>query len=1009
MPLVLLILLPFLGSVLAALLPTNARNTESTLAGVIAVFCTVQVAMCFPEVAAGGVLRQEIPWLPSLGLNLVIRMDGFAWMFCMLVLGIGSLVVLYARYYMSAEDPVPRFFSFFLAFMGAMTGVVLSGNIIQLAFFWELTSLFSFLLIGYWHHRKDARRGARMALTVTGTGGLCMLAGMLVIGHIVGSYDLDHVLAAAQQIRNHPLYLTALVLVLLGAFTKSAQFPFHFWLPNAMAAPTPVSAYLHSATMVKAGVFLLARFWPVMGDTEAWFWLVGGAGMCTLLVGGYAAMFQHDLKGLLAYSTISHLGLITLLLGLNSPLAAVAAVFHIMNHATFKASLFMAAGIVDHESGTRDIRRLSGLRTMMPVTATLAMVASASMAGVPLLNGFLSKEMFFAETVYINATPLVAWALPVAATIAGVFSVAYSLRFIVDVFFGPRATDLPREPHEPPHWMRVPVELLVLACLVVGMLPAWSVGRFLAAAALPVVGGTLPEYSLAVWHGFNTPLVMSIVAMLGGIALYLFLRWQRQAGHVDAPPLMYRISGKRAFEGLLARLTAAGRSGRALLSTERLQWQMLWLVLATLVAGSLPLWTQGLQLGDRGTLPLSPSFVLLWVLGIACAIAAAWQAKYHRLAALTLLGGAGLCTCITFLWFSAPDLALTQLVVEVVTTVLVLLGLRWLPRRDESLRGTGVSLAIARARRLRDLVIAVAAGAGMAWLAYAMMSRPFADSVSTFFLERALTEGGGTNVVNVMLVDFRGFDTFGEIVVLGIVALTVYALLRRFRPARETMDLPEQQRALPADLQTDLLNPRNAPDTAVGYLMVPAVLVRLLLPFATLVSFYLFMRGHNEPGGGFVAGLVMSVGLLLQYIISGTEWVEAHLPLYPRRWIGTGLLVALATGAAAIVLGYPFLTSHTAHFELPVIGEIHVASAMFFDIGVFALVVGSTLLMLTGIAHQSVRGHRYHARLQDDERAEREAAVAAAAAAVTVGGSPAAHSQAAPPASPTHPLPDGAR
>ncbi len=966
MPLILLILLPFLGSVFAALLPANARNAESTLAGAIAVFCTVQVALCFPDVAAGGVLRQDIAWLPSLGLNLVIRMDGFAWMFCMLVLGIGSLVVLYARYYMSAADPVPRFFSFFMAFMGAMTGVVLSGNIIQLAFFWELTSLFSFLLIGYWHHRKDARRGARMALTVTGTGGLCMLAGMLVIGHIVGSYDLDHVLAAAEQIRHHPLYLTALVLVLLGALTKSAQFPFHFWLPNAMAAPTPVSAYLHSATMVKAGVFLLARLWPVLGDTEAWFWLVGGAGMCTLLIGGYAAMFQHDLKGLLAYSTISHLGLITLLLGLNSPLAAVAAVFHIMNHATFKASLFMAAGIVDHESGTRDIRRLSGLRTMMPVTATLAMVASASMAGVPLLNGFLSKEMFFAETVYIDATPLVALGLPIAATVAGVFSVAYSLRFIVDVFWGPRATDLPREPHEPPHWMRVPVELLVLACLVVGMLPSWAVGRYLAAAALPVVGGTLPSYSLAIWHGFNTPLVMSIIAMLGGIALYLLLRWQRQAGRVDAPPLMHRISGQRIFEGTMALLTQAGRSGRKLLSTQRLQWQMLWLVLASLAAGTMPLWTQGLQLGDRGTLPLSPTFVLLWVLGSICAMTAAWQAKYHRLAALTLLGATGLCTCITFLWFSAPDLALTQLVVEVVTTVLVLLGLRWLPRRDESLRGAGMSLALARARRLRDLLIALAAGGGMAWLAFAMMSRPFADSTSTFFLERALTEGGGTNVVNVVLVDFRGFDTFGEIVVLGIVALTVYALLRRFRPARETMDLPEQQRALPADLQTDLLNPRNASDTAVGYLMVPAVLVRLLLPFALLVSFYLFMRGHNQPGGGFVAGLVLSVALLLQYIISGTEWVEAHLPLYPRRWIGVGLLFALGTGAGALVLGYPFLTSHTAHLTLPVIGEIHVASALFFDIGVFAIVVGSTLLMLTAIAHQSVRGHRYHARLMEE-------------------------------------------
>ncbi len=277
-----------------------------------------------------------------------------------------------------------------------------------------------------------------------------------------------------------------------------------------------------------------------------------------------------------------------------------------------------------------------------------------------------------------------------------------------------------------------------------------------------------------------------------------------------------------------------------------------------------------------------------------------------------------------------------------------------------------------------------AAGGGMAWLAFAMMSRPFAQSTSTFFLERALTEGGGTNVVNVMLVDFRGFDTFGEIVVLGIVALTVYALLRRFRPAVETMDLPEQQRYLPADLQTDLLNPRNATDTAIGYLMVPAVLVRLLLPFSALVAFYLFMRGHNQPGGGFVAGLVFSVGLVLQYIISGTSWVEAHLPLYPRRWIASGLLLALGTGLGAVALGYPFLTSHTAHLHLPLIGDLHVASAMFFDMGVFALVVGSTLLILTAIAHQSVRSHRYHARLMEEEQqaASEQAAVPATQGAV---------------------------
>ena len=405
MDLVYLLLLPFAGSLLAALMPTHARTAAAGWAALVSLAALVWVALLFPTLQTGQVLHEEYRWIPSAGINFSVRMDGFAWMFAMLVTGIGLLVALYARYYMSKNDPVPRFFSFFLAFMGAMLGVVLSGNVVQLVFFWELTSLFSFMLIGYWYHRKDARRGARMALTVTGAGGLAMLAGMLMLGHIAGSYQLDVILGAGERIRAHPLYTPMLVLVLLGAFTKSAQFPFHFWLPRAMAAPTPVSAYLHSATMVKAGVFLLARLWPALSGTEQWFWLVGGAGVVTLVLGAYFAMFQNDLKGLLAYSTISHLGLITLLLGLNRDLAAVAAVFHIMNHATFKASLFMAAGIIDHETGTRDMRRLSGLWKAMPITGTLAFVASAAMAGVPLMNGFLSKEMFFAETVDLSSRP----------------------------------------------------------------------------------------------------------------------------------------------------------------------------------------------------------------------------------------------------------------------------------------------------------------------------------------------------------------------------------------------------------------------------------------------------------------------------------------------------------------------------------------------------------------------------------------------------------------------------
>jgi len=967
MPLVLLVALPFIASVLAALLPSNARNRESTLAGLVALGCAIQTALMFPRIANGNVVREQITWLPSLGLDLVFRMDGFAWLFCMLVLGIGALVVLYARYYMSASDPVPRFFSFFLAFMGAMMGVVLSGNLVQLALFWELTSLFSFLLIGYWHHRRDARRGARMALTVTGAGGLCLLAGVLVLKRIVGSFELDVVLASGDLIRGHALYPVVLVLVLLGAFTKSAQFPFHFWLPRAMAAPTPVSAYLHSATMVKLGVFLLARLWPVLSGTESWFWLVGGAGAITLLLGGYVAMFQRDLKALLAYSTISHLGLIVLLLGLNSPLAAVAAVFHVMNHATFKASLFMAAGIIDHETGTRDIRKLSGLLRLMPITGTLAIIASASMAGVPLLNGFLSKEMFFAETVFIQSTPWIDWSLPIIATVAGVFSVAYSARFVFDVFFGPPCgPEVPKTPHEPPHWMRVPVELLVLVCLVVGVAPAWSVGPLLAAAALPVVGGELPEYSLAVWHGFNLPLLMSFIALAGGMVLFMLQRRRRDQGGLAHTPLLHRFDGQRIFEHLLARLSELGRRSRRWLGTKRLQTQLLWLVALALAGAGASLWLVPAARGTRELLPFSPMFAMTWVIGATCALAAAWQAKFHRLASLMLAAGAGLTCCITFIWFSAPDLALTQLVVETVTTVLILLGLRWLPMRKvmpqparSRLRPWG--------RRGRDLLVAALAGCGMAALAWTVMTREFPLSISPFFLDRALSEGGGTNVVNVMLVDFRGFDTFGEITVLGVVALTVYALLRRFRPARESMALPPQQRDQVDDGSSDLLNPRIAKDTAVGYLMVPAVLIRLLLPLSVLVSVYFFMRGHNAPGGGFVAGLVMSVALVLQFIVSGAEWVEEHLRIYPRRWIAIGMLLALATGTGSVALGYPFMTTHTAHLDLPLLGVVHVPSALFFDMGVFALVLGATMLILTALAHQSIRSHRWA-----DEQAERE-------------------------------------
>jgi multicomponent K+:H+ antiporter subunit A len=950
MLLLILLLLPFGGSLLAAWMQANSRNREAILASAVTLLALVVAGMHYPQISRGEVVQYRAAWMPSYGVDFTLRMDGLALVFSMLVLLIGLLVTVYARYYMSPKDPVPRFFAFLMAFMGAMLGVVLSGNLIQLMVFWELTSLTSFLLIGYWHHRIDARRGARMAFTVTATGGLCLLLGVLILGHIVGSYDLHDVLAAGDVVRAHSLYPVVLVCIALGALTKSAQFPFHFWLPHAMAAPTPVSAYLHSATMVKAGVFLLMRLWPVLAGTPEWTWLIAGAGVCTLLLGSFMAIFQADLKGLLAYSTISHLGLITVLLGLGTPLGLVAAIFHTLNHAIFKASLFMAAGIIDHECGTRDMRVLGGLFRSLPYTGTLAIVASASMAGVPLLNGFLSKEMFFAESALAGGTQ--DWSMAVAAVLMGIFSVAYSLRFI-SIFFKKPTAPLPKEPHEPPHWMRLPVEILVLLCMVIGVAPAVSIGPILKLAVISVLGERTPIYDLAVWHGFNLPLYMSVLALAGGIGFYLVLRKYFGLATSDKPPILNRFNGAQAYETTLLRLGAAANWLVRWFGTQRLQSQLLCLMA---VMAATAIWL---------TPPLAPVllpyfggpdflFAAMWIIGCACALAAAWQAKYHRLAALLLVGGTGVVTSITFLWLSAPDLALTQLMVETVTTVLILLGLRWLPPR---LTPRELNLQIPPKvwlRRSRDMVVAILGGLVMALLSYAVLMRPAPSSIGEYFLLRARSEGGGSNAVNVLLVDFRGFDTMGEITVLAIVALTSFALLRRFRPAPESIALPSQQ--------TDAVDPavRQAPAEQAnsGYLSVAGVYLRFLLPFILVVAAYFFMRGHNLPGGGFVAGLIVAVGIILQYMLAGTVWVEARITLRPHRWIAYGLLLACATGLGALAFGYPFLTSHTWHLHLPLLGEVHVPSAFFFDLGVFAAVVGTTLLILVALAHQSLRSHR---------------------------------------------------
>jgi len=919
-----IILLPLLGSLLSAL-AHRSRAATAWLAGSATAVALLLLLLQAPAVFDGQTLIVGGTWLPELGLNLTFRLDGLGLLFALLILVIGLLVILYARYYLSPDDPMPRFYSFLLLFMTAMLGIVLSENLLLMIVFWELTSLSSFLLIGYWKHRADARQGARMALTITGAGGLALFGGVLLLGHIVGSFELSAVLASGEQIINHPLYPVTLVLILLGAFTKSAQFPFHFWLPHAMAAPTPVSAYLHSATMVKAGLFLLARLFPALAGTDLWFFMVSGAGLITLLLAAYLALLQHDLKGLLAYSTLSHLGLITLLFGLGTPLGEVAGVFHIINHATFKASLFMAAGIIDHETGSRDMRRLNGLFKYMPLTAVLAMVAAAAMAGVPLFNGFLSKEMFFGETVHHTVLGGGYWLLPVAVTIAGIFSVAYSLRFVHDVFFNGEPVNLPRTPHEPPRWMRIPVEILVVACLLVGIIPAITVGPLLAVAAASVLGPEpLPEYSLAIWHGFNLALSMSIVALVVGVLVYSVRRFIFQLHEADSAPLPL-ADGKQYFDAMLSKLLQAADKLTQRLENGSLQHYLALLIGSAVLAAVWPLLVVDSFVATRSLSAIDPITLLGAVLMSVAALSAVVLHR-QRLIALILVGTVGLFVALAFVRFSAPDLALTQLSVEVVTVVLLLLALYYLPQ-GSSHESTG-------RQRWRDLWLAGLAGLATASLSWGVLIRPY-DSISTFFLENSKPGGGGTNVVNVILVDFRGFDTLGEITVLGIAALASIALLSGLR-------LPISQ-----------YDAAGRPWASDRFPLILQIIARPALALMLLMAAYIFLRGHNLPGGGFIAGLVAALALLLQYLANGQHWVRARKTIDFAKMIGLGLLCATLTGLASWLFGYPFLTSAFTYLSWPVVGTFEVASALAFDTGVFLTVVGIVLLMLRGLGELS--------------------------------------------------------
>lgn len=921
MELVFIILLPLLGALLPPLSERYGRNLCAASAALGPLVALGLLLSYVPALFDGQQFFVQQSWIPQLGLSMSLRLDGLGLMFALLILGIGLLVIIYARYYLADKDSLGRLYALLQLFMMAMLGIVLSDNLLLLIMFWELTSLSSFLLIGYWSHRSDARKGARMALAITGAGGLALLAGALVLGEIVGSYSLQVITNSADLIQAHALYPVALILILIGAFTKSAQFPFHFWLPHAMAAPTPVSAYLHSATMVKAGVFLLARLYPALSGSDLWFYLVTFTGLATLVFGAYNALFKHDIKGLLAYSTISHLGLITMLFGFSSDLAAVAALFHIVNHATFKASLFMAAGIIDHETGTRDMRKIFGLARFMPVTATVAMVSASAMAGVPLLNGFLSKEMFFSETLKLDQLGNFSYIFPLLATFAGIFAVAYSYRFIHDVFFnGEPNKDMPiYPPHEAPRYMILPMAVLCLLCLLVGVFPNFTVAPFLDAASLAVLGTGIPEHHIAIWHGLNMPFLMSLAALLGGLLLY-----NQRSGLFAFYERGYSLDEKVVFEKRIQGLVRFAQRCTDAVENGSLQRSVLVIISATLAMAAIEFWPLGKIMGEVALTPVDGISLIMATIMVVAAVVTVLN-HHNRYAALLALSAVGLVVSLAFVRFSAPDLALTQISVEVVTIILLMLALYFLPQLTP--------YESSWPRAIRDMVLAGGTGIAVGLFTLAILTRPYDTSLADFFIANSVSGGGGTNVVNVILVDFRGFDTFGEITVLAIAGLGVYLML-------EGLELPVPH--------SDRYGRQWTRDP---YPIIITVLSRMFFPLALMVSVFIFLRGHNQPGGGFIAGLITAIALILQYICSGTEWVRQRLPVDYGRLAVFGILVSAFTGLASLLFGYPFLTTTFTHFHIPGIGEIELASAMIFDVGVYLAVVGATLLMLSQLGN----------------------------------------------------------
>lgn len=924
MMLLLLLLLPLLLLPLPLLLRRVPRLAVcSALLAPVVIF--ISLVQLLPTVLSGQILMFHHEWIPQLGLVIALRLDALAALFALLISGIGIAVIFYAYHYFAGKPDAPRFFAMILAFMMAMLGIVLAENLLFMLVFWEMTSLISFLLIGFYGTKQVSRRGARLSLFITGGGGLALLAAILLMGHIVGSHNITDILAQRQLLQEHSFFPWILGLFLLGVFTKSAQFPFHLWLPHAMSAPTPVSAYLHSATMVKAGIFLMMRLFPLFSVSESWFFWVVAIGFITMLVGAFVAIFMHDMKGLLAYSTISHLGLITLLLGYGTEAALSIAIFHLINHALFKAPLFMIAGAIDKAAGTRDLRKINGLFRYYPWLAVLSFIPTAAMAGLPYLNGYFSKKLFLVASLNLEQDGWLATLAPILAIVGAAFSIGYAIRLFHNTFFNGEPGELPNWPLPAiKGWIYLPLVFFAILCIAVGLKPEWLFEQ----AVLPITQAALGQHlateyiqSIGIAALKTQPWLttISVLTFLVGFAVY-GSRKALFAWHATLPT----VDAKDIFESRMQHFIKRAQQAVLLVENGSLQRYVIYLLLTALAFTAWPLMQLEHWQGSRSLMPIDPMSAGAMFLLMAMALAVTVTHR-QRIIALLFTGATGLLITVGFARFSAPDLALTQFSVEVMAVFIMMLALSFLPQSSPEEKK--------RYRVRRDTLIATVAGLVVALLSFAVMTRP-SQSISNYFLDNSVPGGGGTNVVNVILVDFRGFDTFGEITVLAIAALAVFALTRNLRLKGRTS----------SDVTGDMWH-----GYAQSYPLILRTVAKPLLPMALLVSAYIFLRGHNLPGGGFIAGLITAAALSIQYVAHGIRWAQVRMLTQFRPLIGAGLLIAGVTGLGSLLFDKPFLTSWFSYFSLPLVGKFELATALIFDLGVYATVVGATLLILANL------------------------------------------------------------